>query len=376
MIKILHTADWQIGERFGRFDDEAAIALTAARLEVVEKLAALAAEHEVDAVLVAGDVFDYQAVAERSIRRMFAALAAYPGPWVFLPGNHDAALAESVWTHARRLDCVPANAHLCLAPKPLLLARDRLAILPAPLVQRHTTTDAAAWYENACTPDGAVRVGLAHGRFGEMLPGDSDARNVIGADTVARGRLDYLALGDWHGTLEVAPRAWYSGTPETDRFVNNDSGNALVATLAPGVEPQVERIRTGRYAWRSEDVSLSVTTDVEELLSKLEALGRHDVVKMKIAGSVDLESLAKVKQGLAKAEARAHALSVDIARLQIAPTENDIADLKADGYVAGVLEELRDGQQSTVADEAAVNQAALEILATMLTDARGAEASR
>ena len=37
-----------------------------------------------------------------------------------------------------------------------------------------------------------------------------------------RARLDYLALGDWHGTLEIAPRTWYAGTPEPDRFRANE----------------------------------------------------------------------------------------------------------------------------------------------------------
>lgn len=376
MIKVLHTADWQIGERFGRFDDEAALALTSARLDLVEKLGATATENGVDAVVVAGDVFDYQAIAEKTVRRLFAALSAYSGPWVFLPGNHDAALADSVWTRAKRLGCIPNNAHLCLTPEPLLLADGKLAILPAPLVQRHTTEDLTHWYGHAETPAGAVRLGLAHGRFGDVLPGDSDAKNVIGSDAVERGRLDYLALGDWHGTLQVAPRAWYSGTPETDRFVRNDSGNALIVELSPGGEPRVQRIRTGQYSWRSETVGIAVASDVNGLLSMLEEIDKRVVLKLEITGSVDLDALARIRDGLAKAEAKAHALLVDMAGLHIAPTDDDIANLKADGYVAGVVQELRDGQDSPVAEDAELNRHALEILAGMLMDAGQQEASR
>jgi DNA repair exonuclease SbcCD nuclease subunit len=97
-ISFLHTADWQIGRQYGQFDDDDAAVLAEARLETVARLAALARERGVDAVLVAGDVFDTQAVSDRSIRRLFDALAGYAGPWVMIPGNHDAALAESVWT--------------------------------------------------------------------------------------------------------------------------------------------------------------------------------------------------------------------------------------------------------------------------------------
>ena len=94
MRRFLHTADWQIGRQYSRFEMEDAVALYEARFTAVERLAALAAEEQVDAVLVAGDIFDAQTLSERTLHRTFQALSAYPGPWLMLPGNHDAALAE------------------------------------------------------------------------------------------------------------------------------------------------------------------------------------------------------------------------------------------------------------------------------------------
>ena len=88
----------------------------------------------------------------------------------------------------------------------------------------------------AATPAGALRVGLAHGSVAGRLPDDADAANPIAADRATGARLDYLALGDWHGTLEIAPRTWYAGTPEPDRFRANDAGNALLVELdGPGL---------------------------------------------------------------------------------------------------------------------------------------------
>jgi DNA repair exonuclease SbcCD nuclease subunit len=109
MIRFLHTADWQIGTQFGQFDAEEAAHLAEARFETVRRIASEAATRRVDAVLVAGDVFDQQTVSDTVIRRLFGALAGFTGPWIMLPGNHDAALVESVWTRAQRLNCVPAN---------------------------------------------------------------------------------------------------------------------------------------------------------------------------------------------------------------------------------------------------------------------------
>ena len=42
MIKLLHTADWQIGKQYGQFDTDDAALLAEARFSVVERLAQLA----------------------------------------------------------------------------------------------------------------------------------------------------------------------------------------------------------------------------------------------------------------------------------------------------------------------------------------------
>src|SRR5690606_34732335 len=149
MPRFLHTADWQIGRQYERFGPEDGPVLAEARLSTVERIARLASEQGVDAVLVAGDVFDAQTVSDRTIRRLFMAMQAYAGQWVMIPGNHDAALAESVWTRARRLDAIPANVHVLLVPQALILAEQGLAILPAPLTQRHTYSDLTDWFDHA-----------------------------------------------------------------------------------------------------------------------------------------------------------------------------------------------------------------------------------
>lgn len=64
LISILHTADWQIGRVFAQFEPDDAAALFEARFAVVERLAGIATDRSVDAVLVAGDVFDAQTVAD------------------------------------------------------------------------------------------------------------------------------------------------------------------------------------------------------------------------------------------------------------------------------------------------------------------------
>lgn len=378
MPRFLHTADWQIGRLFSSFDPEDALPLAEARLAAVERLAALACTHEVDAVLVAGDVFDAQTVSERTIRRMFNAMAGFSGPWVLISGNHDAALAESVWTRARRLGAVPAHVHLALRPEPLLLEACRTAILPAPLSQRHTYGDSTAWFDTVETPAGWLRLGLAHGSVqGILAESMVDATNPIAPDRAARARLDYLALGDWHGGKRIEARCWYSGTPEPDRFKANDSGQALLVEIdAPGVEPRVQALRTAQFDWLELSASLRVASDLDGLLQRLQDLPAHTVLSLQLEGQLALDLHQRLNAALAVLRGRLRHLSVEASALNLAPTDEDIAALQADGYLAEVIAELRElgaagtAPSSEEPGEAEIAREALALLTSTLAQRR------
>lgn len=370
MTKILHTADWQIGRLYGSFAPDDAVPLAEARFAAVERLAALAAAERVDAVVVAGDIFDAQAVSARCIRRLFNALAGYGGPWVMIPGNHDAALAESVWSHAARLGAVPAQVHLALAPGIVELPGPRLALLCAPLTQRHTHGDLSEWFDGAETPAGWLRIGVAHGAVQGLLAEDIDSANPIAPDRAARARLDYLALGDWHGTKRIDERSWYSGTPEPDRFKANDSGQALLVEIdAPGAVPRVQAVRTARYRWRQWAQRIEVTSDLDALVALLAGTDAQDVIALAVSGHVDLADHGRLLAALGASEGRVRCLRSDLTTLRLAPTADDIAALHADGYLGEVIAELRD----TAGDEARRAQDALAILTALLAERRSAE---
>jgi len=375
MPRFLHTADWQIGRQYSQFPPDDGVPLAEARLEAVGTIARLATDHAVDAVLVAGDVFDAQAVSERTIRRLFAQLAGFAGPWLMIPGNHDAALAESVWTCARRIGAVPPNVHLALEPGMLDFAALGFVALAAPLTQRHTYNDLTEWFDTAETPPGLLRIGLAHGCVQGQLAEDIDSPNPIGADRARRSRLDYLALGDWHGCRRMDERTWYSGTPEPDRFRDNDPGHVLLVEIeAPGALPVVSRVATGRYCWRTLEAPLSVASDVEQLAATLAAARPSDVLSLQVAGEVDLPGLVRLREAIGLAEAGVRHLQQDLSALRLVPTAEDIAGLDADGYLGELIAELRDAQsQRTDAEAARVASHALTLLATFLLEGRGAE---
>jgi DNA repair exonuclease SbcCD nuclease subunit len=363
MISLLHTADWQIGRVFSQFEPDDAAALFEARFKAVERLAAVAAERRVDAVLVAGDVFDLQTVSDKTIRRMFNAMQGFTGPWLLIPGNHDSALSESVWRRAARLGVVPPNAVCCLEPVPHTV-EGKFVLLPAPLTQRHTYGDLTDWFAGAPGDSGLPRIGLAHGCVQGILSEDIDSANPIAAGRAAQAGLDYLALGDWHGTRQIDARTWYAGTPETDRFRANDSGQALLVSIAgTGAAPEVEAVRTGQFNWQQLEPRLAVASDIDALVETLARLDGNDVLQLRAVGSCDLGGHNKLAAALDAARARARAVVWDGEALRLEPTEEDIESLHADGFVGEALQALRAQQDG---DEADLARDALLTLARIL----------
>jgi len=368
MPRFLHTADWQIGRQYSRFAEEDASILADARFTVIERLATLATEQAVDAVLVAGDVFDAQTVSDRTIHRTFQAMVGFTGPWLLLPGNHDAALAESVWSRAQRLNAVPDNVDLLLEPKVREYPALGFAVLPAPLTQRQTYNDLTEWFDGAETPEGLLRIGLAHGSVEGQLAEEIDSTNPIAADRAATARLDYLALGDWHGYKTIDARTRYSGTPEQERFKDNGAGQALIVDIErPGAEPQVQSHNTGQFQWIKHQGTLAVVSDLDRLTAELDALPSRSVVDLTLDGEVDLSGYQTLLHYLSRAEASHRSFQSHLSGLNLIPTEEDIAALHADGYVGEVIGELRERQEGQ-SEEADTARTALAILAGMLRE--------
>lgn len=372
-MKLLHTADWQIGKPFTGFEPDDAVLLTAARIEAIKTIASLATNEGCDAILVAGDVFDAQTVSDKTIHQTFSALVGFNGPWVFIPGNHDAALVESVWTRAIRLGAVPANAVLCLTPTPTPILDGRAVILPAPLTQRNTFADLTEWFSTHHTPPGVIRIGLAHGSVQGILPDGIDSPNPIANDRASQARLDYLALGDWHGKKQIDSRTWYSGTPETDRFTSTDPGHVLLVEVEAGQEPRVTPVATGRYPWHEIIHDIRLPSDIDNLDNILSAIADHAVLNIKLSGATDLASQERIRAIIARAQGRARALRADLTQLQILPSQEDIDALRADGYIADTIVQLR-AEQETGSDPALARDA-LVLLATTMRSVAAQEAS-
>lgn len=342
-FRFLHTADWQIGKPFGNVPGDAGAELRAQRIATIGTIARLAATRGVDAVLVAGDAFDSNEVQDRTILRTLDALKPFSGRWIFLPGNHDAALAHSVWSRMRQMGLEP-NITIADKAEPIAGWNGRAVILPGPLSRRRESLDQTEWFDTAGTPEGAIRIGLAHGSVANRLPGAAEASNEIPETRAQAAGLAYLALGDWHGSLKIAPKTWYSGTPETDRHRANSSGLVHIVDLDGAAAPErVEVVPVGHYQWHQLEAQLLDGTcqAALEALSSIENEAARRVVSLTLRGGVSLAERYRLGTELSSWQHRFHHLEIDDAGLFEEPTEDDLDALDSSGFVRLAVDRLK-----------------------------------
>ncbi|MBZ9867027.1 DNA repair exonuclease [Mesorhizobium sp. CA15] len=273
MFRFIHSSDLHLGRRFGNLPEEVRGRLVEARHAAIGRIATSARDHGASHVLLAGDLFDTETPSDSVWRQALAAMNSAEGlQWWILPGNHDSLAAEALWGRVRTH--APENVHLLGASEPVEIA-PRVVLLPAPVPRRFPGRDLTEWMPLCATPEDNVRIGLAHGGVLSFGSEDSGAE-IIPPDRAASARLDYLALGDWHGVKQFGDRTFYSGTPERDRFKHSGPGSCLAVTLlGPGAVPEVNAIRTGQFDWREAPLALTPAQDaVAALEMPLQAAGK------------------------------------------------------------------------------------------------------
>ncbi len=256
-IRFIHSSDLHLGRRFGNFPEDIRGRLMEARHAALGSIAAAARDHQAGHVLIAGDLFDTETPSDRVRQQALAAMAADGGiRWWIIPGNHDSLAAEALWEPVRVQS--PDNVHLCLDAAPIEIAPG-IMLLPSPVPSRFPGRDATEWMRDCKSPEGSLRIGLAHGgtvTFGS----EDDGAETIPPDRATTAGLDYLAIGDWHGARKIGERTFYSGSPERDRFKHPGRGVCLAVTIpAPGAGPEVTEIGTGRFNWQ--DLPLRLTPE-------------------------------------------------------------------------------------------------------------------
>ena len=278
-MRLLHTSDWHLGRSFH------GASLLQEQAEVLARIVALARDGAVDAVLIAGDLYD-RAIPPAEAVLLFndtlAQLRQSGAAVVAIAGNHDSHVRVSVYDPLLASFGVTIRGDVRRAHEPVLvsprLGGAPVAIYPLPYLEPAVDGPGLAWaleQEAAVVPPTRLRhdevTRLALERIRRDLQQRPHHRSVLVAHTFVAGGessesereltvgnvdrvsveaftgFDYVALGHLHGSQQLdGPRLAYSGTPLPYSFSEEHHVKAVrLVELADDRSLQVEVVPLG-----------------------------------------------------------------------------------------------------------------------------------
>lgn len=340
MVRFIHTADWQIGMKAAHVGP-AGEQIRSERLEAARRVVQVAMKQKADFILVAGDTFEDNSIDRVLVQRVADILGEFPGPVYLIPGNHDPFVPGSVWHHPAW--SAHPNLHVLLEAEPVKVRG--VTLFPCPLCEKYSRRDPTRWIDaRQCE---GIAIGIAHGSVEGIVEDAED--NPIARDAPLRSGLDYLAVGHWHSTVRItgddgAERMAYSGTHETTRFGERDSGNVLLVEIAErGAPPRLTPIRTGGLVWERLPHEIRTAEDLRRLREKIEAMPSPErtLLKVEPTGLLFAETRPELERIEELVRARFLYGSVDFSRLIPAPEDEGWIRELPPGVMQRVAERLQ-----------------------------------
>ena len=247
-MRLLHTSDWHLGASEGThslYDDQ---------MYFIDGICKVIDEEKVDAVIIAGDVYDRSLPSADAVRLYDYAMSRICGEMgrqvLVIAGNHDSAerlstcsslLARSGLYVAGSLTREPAMVHIDNAQIFLLpwITADKVrSIFPERKDEIHDLTDAyrtvtdnyREHFERDC-----VHIIAAHAFITDAETSTSDRAAEIGFASQVSADVfegfDYVALGHIHKPQDVNDSVRYSGTPMPYSFGREESQTKSVTII-------------------------------------------------------------------------------------------------------------------------------------------------
>jgi DNA repair exonuclease SbcCD nuclease subunit len=221
---VLHTSDCHLGSD-ARGTEEVAF----------ERAMALALAERVDAVVIAGDLFDSARVPDAALEWTAAHLDALPCPVVIIPGNHDVLAETSVY---HRLDLTAR------CPRVHFIDEHAGMLVDVP------GTDVVVWgramveHEPAYRPfDGLPApspdrwtIAVGHGLL--LDDGPASRSSPIFVSDLAEVAWDYVALGHVHAYREVRDEPTPARYPGATAYSRDGAAGLVLVDFVPGVGAQ------------------------------------------------------------------------------------------------------------------------------------------
>ena len=269
MIKLLHTADHQLGVKFIGFGDKGR-QLRQAVKESLKATVDVALAELVDLVLIAGDLFDSNAVSRNLVEEAVAQLKRLaPIPVCILPGTHDCYEASSVYRRPEFRDIPHIN---IFTDEITSIAFPDLDLTVYGKANLHPTGTESPLIGLEKNKETKYHVAMAHGEMAIEGKFAGDYYPIEGREIAASG-MNYVALGHWHRYADFSQgdvKAFYCGAPETLSFEEGENSGFVLVVSIDESATRVEKKRVGKYLWKTVDLTIEVFETEEELLQEIQ----------------------------------------------------------------------------------------------------------
>ena len=311
-VRFIHTSDVHLGSSFERVDahhGRVGVALREAVPTAFARVVDACLEHEVDFLVVAGDLFDdagadlsSRSALEREVRRLDeAGIPAYVAG-----GNHDPGTS--------RLRRGVQGLHYFSPSEVERIEHPRDGEVVAVLYgrtherERETRNLAAAFHREAADQNA---VAVLHANVGGRT--DFEPYAPCTTEDLRAAGMDYWALGHIHGRTEVLQddRAWYPGCPQGLSPRDVGPHGCLLVEIADG-RAATTFVETDAVRWASAHVDVSNAADpdgVRDALSDACEAVRQEADRPAVLRA-ELTGRAPVRHDLVRAGALEELLDV------------------------------------------------------------------
>lgn len=290
-IRFLHTADIHLGAKFLALGSQAA-KQREQLLQTFNRVIELAIEQKVDFVLLAGDTFDSNQPAPKTLdafKQGIKQLARFRIPAVIIGGTHDYLSDQSVL----------AACHETLQPDLILLDEQTpvwrpdhlpVEVMGISLSAANMPSQPIEELNKISKQDGRLHIGMVHGSLDIGKGGNQEAQFTT--DAIAASGLDYLALGHWHNAKDYSQGSttcWYPGSPEMIAMDEKERGQVLLVDLTPDHSIKVNKQCVGKRTIINHTIDVNQGTE-EDILAQLAELADEDaILRVTLNGLVPIE---------------------------------------------------------------------------------------
>ena len=285
-MKFIHTADLHLDSKMeSNLNTEKAMLRRTELLDTFERMVSYAAENNVRAILIAGDLFDKLHIRKTAKKRVLEQIASNPEiDFLYLQGNHDKTdfLAE--------LEILPENLKTFSEDEWVSYEYGDVVISGRELTKDNSKTIAT----NLILDQARTNIVMLHGQ--ESNYEGPDHTEIINLSEFKNKNIDYMALGHIHSykkeRLDDRGEYCYSGCLEGRGFDEcGDKGFVLINVNDEGIESTFipfskRRLHEIHTQITPEMSMLDIINAVDEQVKNIPSL---DMIKIVLEGHTDMD---------------------------------------------------------------------------------------